>query len=270
MRSFSDVLDVTRVDETSFRLTVDDGWQQGRGAYGGLVVGAMVRAAMLSVEDPRRRVRSVNAELLAPVPVGDARLVVEPVRVSSALSVMRVRVMPWDRAASEHGDDLYCATVLCAREREGVPAWNLAEAPAMAPLDALEPMPVLSGAMPTFTQHFEYHPTCPPPYAGADDPRAEGYVRPRDPGPRLDAAMIAALADCYWPAALAKFGAPRPIATIAYALHVHDDRLDDDARVYHHARCTHLSEGYAHETRTLWSPKGRLLATNQQIVAIIR
>jgi len=267
MRPFCDVLEPVRLGATTFRLEVDDGWQQGRGAYGGLVVGAMVRAAMQAVGDDSRRVRSVNAELLAPVPVGASLLEVETVRTSSALSVLRVVLRA--EAEGEGASPLYTATVLCARDREGTPAWDLAPPPSLPPVAPLPAMPPQPGVMPVFTQHFEYHPVGPAPYAGTE-PRAEGYVRPRDPGSRVDAAMLAALADCYWPAAFGRFEAPRPIATIAYALAIVDDRLDPDARIYQRAVCNHVAGGYAHETRTIWSPDGRLLATNQQVIAIIR
>ena len=267
MRPFCDVLEPVRLGATTFRLDVDDGWQQGRGAYGGLVVGAMVRAAMQAAGDPARRVRSVNAELLAPVPVGASILEVEAVRTSSALSVLRVVLRA--EAEGEGAAPLYTATVLCARDREGTPAWSLDAPPALPDVASIPVMPALPGVMPVFTQHFEYHPVGPAPYAGAE-PRAEGYVRPRNPGERVDAAMLAALADCYWPAAFGRFEAPRPIATIAYALAIVDDRLDADARVYQRAACNQLAGGYAHETRAIWSPDGRLLATNQQVIAIIR
>lgn len=265
MRPFCDVLEPVRLGATTFRLEVEDGWQQGRGAYGGLVVGAMVRAAMLAAGDPERRVRSVNAELLAPVPVGPSILEVETVRTSSALSVLRVVI----RAETDSASPLYTATVLCARDREGTPAWRLATPPTLLAVESLPALPALPGVMPVFTQHFEYHPVGPAPYAGTE-PRAEGYLRPRNPGERIDAAMLAALADGYWPAAVGRFEAPRPFATIAYALAVVDDRLDADARIYQRAVCNHVTGGYAHETRELWSPDGRLLATNQQVIAIIR
>lgn len=271
MRTFSDVLDAERLDATTFRLDVADGWQQGRGAYGGLAIGAMVRAAMAAVGDPSRRVRSVQADCLAPVPAGLAIVKVEPVRVSSSLALMRVRVLACDDPAKiDTSETLFHATVLCARARPEVPGWSRSVAPPMPAVASLEPMPVNVAVMPVFTQHFEYRLAGPVPYAGSPEARAEGYVRARNPGVRIDAAMIAAYADCYWPAALSSFATPRPIATISFALALHDDRLSPDEPVYHRAWCNELAEGYAHETRELWSPDGRLLATNQQVIAIIR
>ena len=60
------LLDAVRVDANTFAFMVPDGWQQGRGAFGGLVVGAMVRAAIVTTNDVTRVVRSVTAELLGP------------------------------------------------------------------------------------------------------------------------------------------------------------------------------------------------------------
>ena len=89
------------------------------------MIGAMVRAAMIAVDDDDRRVRTVNADFLAPVLVGSSILKVEPVRVSSSLSVMRVRVLPADASASHaESEALFHATVLCAKARPGTPAWT--------------------------------------------------------------------------------------------------------------------------------------------------
>jgi acyl-CoA thioesterase len=271
MKTFRDVLDVTRLDETTFRLDVPDGWQQGRGAYGGLVIGAMVRAAMAFVGDETRRVRSVQAECLAPVPVGPAMVCVEPVRVSSSLAVVRVSVrLADDPSKAASAETLFHGAVLCARARPEVPAWSRSVVPPMPPVASLAALPVDVTAMPVFTQHFEYRLAGPAPYGASSEARAEGYVRARRAGERIDAAMIAALADCYWPAVISTFSEVRPIATISFALALHDDRLEPHEPVYHRAVCNELHDGYAHETRELWSPDGRLLATNQQVVAVIR
>jgi acyl-CoA thioesterase len=139
----------------------------------------------------------------------------------------------------------------------------------MRPVAELEPMPVDVDVMPIFTQRFEYRLAGPPPYAGTPEARAEAYVRARNPGDQVDAAMIAAYGDRYWPAALTSFATPRPIATISFALALHDERLRIDDPVYHRAICATVTGGYAHETRELWSPDGRLLATNQQVIASI-
>ena len=79
----------TAAGEARFTLTVPDGWQQGRGAFGGLVLGSMVRAAESAAATPDRRVRTVSGEIVAPVAVGEAEIVVAPWRTGSAVTVLQ-------------------------------------------------------------------------------------------------------------------------------------------------------------------------------------
>ncbi|HEU4408007.1 MAG TPA: acyl-CoA thioesterase domain-containing protein [Polyangiaceae bacterium] len=60
-----------------------EGWQQGRGAFGGLVPGALTRAMAASEPEPARALRSLSAELLGPVPPGPADVGVEVLRRGS-------------------------------------------------------------------------------------------------------------------------------------------------------------------------------------------
>src|SRR6185369_7921247 len=46
-----------------YRLDVAPEWRHGRGAFGGLVIGALLRAIEQRTADPTRKVRSVTAEL---------------------------------------------------------------------------------------------------------------------------------------------------------------------------------------------------------------
>src|SRR5205085_9862097 len=71
-------------------LEIEPGWRQGRGAFGGLCVAAMIRAVQ-QVEPID--VRSVTAELFAPVEVGPAELPVEVLRRGSSVTVARAQIV---------------------------------------------------------------------------------------------------------------------------------------------------------------------------------
>lgn len=270
MRSLFAALDAVRRDDTTWSLTVDDGWQQGRGAFGGLVIGAMVRTALAVTNDPARRVRSVSAELLGPVLVGEATLKVEPLRRGSGVSAVRVRLLQAE-APGRPLDELCQAVVVLAKDRPNTPTWQHRAPPAMPDWRAIEPAPLEPPLAPVFTQHFEFRVTGAPPFSQAPTPTAQGFIRPKARGP-IDAAVVAACADAWWPAAYAVFDAPRPTATIAYALELLIDptTLDPDEPLLHDARSDVADGGYATEHRTLWTPSGRLVADNHQIFAVIR
>ncbi len=102
--------------------------------------------------------------------------------------------------------------------------------------------------------------------------RALGWVRPRDPGPRRDAAYIAATIDAWWPVLFIRLSARRPMATIAFTLDIVAglDGLDPDAPLLYRATAPVCADGYYLETRELWGADGRLVAINHQTLAIIQ
>ena len=268
MRSLHAALHADRIDDATFRLIVDDGWQQGRGAFGGLVIGALVRAAVAVTADPARRVRTVTAELLGPVLPGEATLKVERLRQGSGVSGVRVRLLQAE-APGRPLDELCQAVVVVAKDRPGTPSWSHLPSPSIPDWRAVPEVPLAPPLAPVFTQHFEFRVTGVLPFSSAERATAQGFVRPKAGGV-VDHAVIAACADAWWPAAFATFDAPRPMATVTYALELHDTAVDADEPLFHDARCDVAASGYAVEHRTLWTPSGRLVAQNQQVFAVIR
>src|SRR5262245_49584310 len=80
------------VEHGRFRVLVPDGWQQGRGAFGGFVVAMLVRAVERFAGDPARTLRSLTAELCGPTLPGEAELQVEALRVGSGVGTYAVRL----------------------------------------------------------------------------------------------------------------------------------------------------------------------------------
>jgi len=61
--SFEEASVVRRTGPGSFEVTVPDGWQQGRGAFGGLVYGMLTRAMEQVVDEPARRLRTLTGDI---------------------------------------------------------------------------------------------------------------------------------------------------------------------------------------------------------------
>ncbi|MFM7598434.1 MAG: acyl-CoA thioesterase domain-containing protein, partial [Actinomycetota bacterium] len=85
--------DLTTVDGGTWQLA--EGWSQGRGAWGGLLVGTAVRAARAADLRPGeatspREVREVSVDMLGPVPAGDVPVRVRALRQGSGTSAWRV------------------------------------------------------------------------------------------------------------------------------------------------------------------------------------
>ena len=63
-----------------FRAMIPDGWQQDKGAFGGLVMAILVRAIEGAEPDGERRLRAVTGEIPAPGAGGEAEVRVELLR----------------------------------------------------------------------------------------------------------------------------------------------------------------------------------------------
>jgi acyl-CoA thioesterase len=251
-----------------YQLDIVPGWRQGRGAFGGLVIGALVRAIEHRTADPARRVRSVTAELPGPVEQGTVDLSVETLRHGKNVSTVRA-------ALAQHGEVRAHAVAILGAARPGAQtvAWNDLTPPALPAWRDVATVSPGTGPGPTaeFARHFEYRVVDGIPLTGGA-PRALGWVRSRDPGAPRDAAYIAAMLDAWWPAAVVRFTAVRPIATIAFTLDLVStaDDLDPEVPLIYRAAAPVCGDGYFVETRELWSEAGRLIAINHQTFAIIQ
>jgi len=263
MPSLSDVCTPRPAGE-HYQLDVAPGWLQGRGAFGGLVIGALIRAIEHRTADPARALRSVTAEIPGAVEPGTVDITVDTLRQGKNLSAVRA-------ALTQGGEVRSHAVAILAASRAGAQpvAWNDLAPPVLPPWAELEPR--AGAAWPQFAQQFEYRVVEGLPMSGGPA-RALGWIRPCDPGPERDAAYIAAMIDAWWPAALARFTAFRPIATIAYTLDIVGklDGLDPAAPLIYRAVVPVCGDGYFLETRELWGEDGRLVAINQQTFAIIQ
>ncbi len=272
MTTLFEAIQSTRRNHAEWVLQIPDGWQQGRGAFGGLVIAAMIRAGREALGDPERRIRSVTAELLGPVLVGEATLRVERLRQGSNVSGLRVLLLQSEKPGA--AEVALCqATILAGRQRPGMPSWQQVAPPTIPDWKQCDEVTIPEPFAPAFIRHFEIRPTSPLPFGGAPTATAQGFVRPRHPGDFRSsdgAEYFAACADAWWPAAFACFDAPRPMATVGYTLYLFQDTVVTDVPIFHSAVCEVLQDGYASEVRHLWSTQGELIAQNYQRLAVIR
>jgi len=246
-----------------YRLSIEDGWQQGRGAFGGLVLGALAQAIVASEPDPARALRALTGQLPGPVPVGDSILRVAAVRRGTGAST-------WQARLDHAGETLAVATAVLGRargdeaaadlEKRATPAWS--EVPVT---------PIGPPVAPRFLQHFELRPTGPPPFSGGE-PRCEGFVRELAPPRRRTVADVIALSDVYWPTFLVRQSGPRALATVSFSLQLlaSPGELEPTAPLFHQARELGRFGGFVAEQRDLFTPEGALVAVSQQTLAIVK
>ena len=255
--------------EARFAWEVPDGWQQGKGAFGGLVLGTLLRAMEACEPDPARRVRSLSGEIPAPVVAGSTTIEVELLRRGGGTTFLSAR-------ARQAGATVARASALLAASRPPGAARAGGAPPRLPPFDRgveVPPPPVGAGA-PRFTVRYEYRPEPPYPYSGAAEAGATGWLRAR-PGAgaapaALDAPAIIGLLDAWWPAALACERTPRRMTTVTFMaeLLVDPATLDPAAPFAYRARLDGVADGFSVEVRELWQGDA-LVALNQQVFAVL-
>jgi len=256
--------EATAIHDGNWR--VPEGWRQGRGAWGGLVVAAVVRAAQESdrATEGHRPLREVSLHIVGPVPAGDVSITATLVRRGSATGIWQVSVGAdevWATATVVFGADR-------ATDVTGRPVLHMPEVTAWADLEPLTLGPPLA---PEFLQHLAVRPLSGYPYSDTAD-EVVAWVAPAIPIAAYDEATLVGMVDAMWPAALVQVSTPRPMATLSFSatLLVDPATVDPAEPLLHRGRLLALSAGYATETRELWTSDGRLAVHNTQGITIIR
>jgi acyl-CoA thioesterase len=247
-----------------YAVAIPDGWQQGRGAFGGLVLGMLLRAIEhAAAGDAGRRTRTLLGDLVGPALPGAAEIRVELLRRGANQSNLRADLV-------QGGDTVaYASAVLSTPRPVGLPGFApRVEPPAFDTAVAL----VMRPGAPTFTQHLEYRLTGSAPWTAAATPDTAGWVRFREPPRAVDAPLLIALLDAFWPAYFSTVPAPRPIATVSFAAQIACDprALDPAAPLFYRARTVNDHDGFQLELRELFDPSGAVVAMNQQTFAILK
>lgn len=252
-------------EDATYTWQVPDGWQQGRGAFGGLVLAALIRAFEQEADTPAQPLRAVNATLCGPVLAEEAEISVEMLRQGSNTSTLAARI-------TQEGTVRAHATALFGRRRVEDGDWNDYDTPAIGNWREADVAHLPEPLAPTFTQHMEFRPLSGFPFSGSAEREVNGWVRPKHPGEARDAAYLACCMDAYWPAAFAAITSPRPMATITFSMEFPGtlDGLDLDAPLFFRSTCPMSRDGYMVEFRELFGEDGRLLALNQQTICIIK
>jgi len=264
-------------DPLAFVLDVPDGLQQGRGAWGGVATGAIVSAAQQVDPRPEMAVRTLAAQLVAPVLVGRAHIAVEVLRRGAATTTAAVRVRDDAGGSLAHGVVVLGSPRRVGDVPDGQAGLGVAPPPELAAgPDAVPVVDIGPPLAPGFTLHLEMRPIVGVPFEGSTSDTV-GWVRPRAPLARVDAAVVSALADAWWASVMVRLDRVRPAATIGYALELPLDpttlpRTNDGRLVplLHRGRLIAVRQGFAVETRELWTADGRLASWNTQTVAVIK
>lgn len=248
-----------------YLATIPDGWQQGRGAFGGLVLGTLARAMLHAEPDAARALRSLSGEIVGPVLPGAADIAVKALRRSHAVST-------WEAWLSQGPELLARASAVMGLPRSSDRDGTELPPPSMgAPWESVDVIPIGPPMGPHFARMYEFRSTGPQPFSGAERSEVSGWVRLRKPV-ALGVPELIGLMDSWWPATFARELAPRPMATVAFTLQLLADpaSLDPTNPLYYRAYAAASRQGFVVEKRELWTLQGELVAMNQQTFVIIK
>jgi hypothetical protein len=261
---FDRAIALTRVSDDEHGFVVPDGWQQGRGAFGGLVLGALLDAMIAREADAARLARAFTGDLCGPA-------LAKPSRIVSR--ILRRGNNQTNVAASLEQDGAVIAHATCVlaspRKVSAPPRLELAP-PERVPYDEARVASIGPPIAAAFTQHYEFRPTGPAPFAGGKDAVVLGWVKEKVPPVRMTAAALLGRLDAHWPAIFSVEHAPRAAATVSFLAEFLCDpgALDPAAPLFYRARAVAQAGGYFVEMRELWNGD-EPVALNQQAFAML-
>ena len=235
-------------------------WSQGRSAFGGLLAAIAIRGLQGAAQG--RPLRSFVMDCVEPAGPGELTVDIDVLRIDKSLLHARATL-----AQAGH----VCAVLLGAFGEGRSPALSVPgpRAPrSPLPPEQLVQLPYIEGAMPVFTQHFDYRWTSTHGlFSGAPSGEISGYVRSLD-ADRVDVAVIAALLDSFPSPVLTQLKAPAPSSTATWMVNFTHARpaLAPNEFCRYEAQTSTASGGYASCDAKLWDADGHLLADSRQLV----
>lgn len=258
--------DLVALEPGRFSIRFDATWNQGRGAFGG-VLGATIGKAIEQVS-PGLPLRTLSMQMCAPA-AGDLVVEVREERQGSATRFFSARILNEDGVCT-------LATAMLGRPRADDADFDHVEAPELPHPSVLQdvfrafgggPMP----GVPAFTEHFEFRMASGIPYTGQAVAHSTGWVRPRAPQ-ALSSHLLLALLDTWPLAVLPTLSRPRPVASISIHQQLFPPFPAGAPEAFYGVdmRSELNRDGYVDQQTSLFSEDGRLLGRSTQLVAVIR
>lgn len=270
---FADAIRVEAAGLGAYTAELQPSWSSLVGIHGGYTAAVAARAVAAHVDDPTKPLRSASVQFVSPPDPGPATVLVDVERSGRTASFVRARVVQGDRLR-------LLLTAICATARDGVTYDDVAPPLPPRPVNgATEIFPPAEAvphavATPGATRrgHFPnaellVDPSTVP-FAGGDEARLAGWIRPLAGEPPTIEWMVC-VADFFPPTVFTRLTGPSPAATLDYSVHVlvpdPAALVGADDWVVTDLRSTHSSHGYAVEEGRLWAPNGTTLAVTHQL-----
>jgi acyl-CoA thioesterase len=242
---------------------IDRGWWIVKGPNGGYVAAILVRAmeAELGTATADRQLRSITVHYLAAPPEGPVEVAVTVERAGRGLSTVSARMTAGDRL-------LAIALAAFAIPYTGADAYEHARMPEADPPGELFVPPDMEGIVPV-ARNFRMRPSLGPmPLTGAEEAHTGGWLELAEERP-IDAALLVALADAWFPAPFPRLARPAAAPTIDLTVHVRA-RLPLPAQpLLGDFSSSVLRDGFFEEDGALFAADGTLVAQSRQLALLL-
>lgn len=259
MTAFDRDTAVESVGDGRFAARFDAAWRVVRGPNGGYAAAVMAQAIAAAVGEPARPVRSLTVHYLRPPLEGDVEIAVTIERAGRGMTSVSARAL-------QEGKVVLLALAALGGPYPGTVAYADAQAPAIpAPEEIAPPDSPLGLPDMPFRDHFELRPAIGPRVLAGEGPAVTGgWIRLREARP-LDAALLVALTDAWWPAPYGPAGRVLIAPTIDLTVHLRAElpRPHDDVLI--EVRSDTAADGYFEEDTRLFARDGTLLAHSRQL-----
>ena len=245
---------------------VSPDWRAGRGPHGGYLAAMILRALLVTVDDPARSPRSLTIHYArAPLP-GPVSIRTTIERAGRSLSTLSARV--------EQDGTLVALALAAFSVRWPAPEIADLPMPDVAPPDPLRQSgKLLFKGAPPFTQHLVLQPRIGViPFQGASEPMEVGaWLGLAEPRP-IDTLSLAFLSDAMFSPPFIRIGQPATSPTIDLTIHFRTALATDgdpDELCFARFRSGRVHEGFFEEDGVIWGADGSLLAQSRQLAILM-
>lgn len=266
-------------EQVTFESTWDvpDTWQQGRGAWGGLPILAMVEAVVRN-EIAGREVRSISAQIPEPVLPGSHCVSTRLIRRGSAMSMWQVEIVRENENLSVAFGQVVTGEDKALKFDPPADKWGTAVFPQVPAIDQVAIVPIQPPFGPDFGQHLEFRPITPLPTMGTEAVVLGWINLPQktEAGAHWTSAQLLSTVDAWWPSPYTLMKSMRPVATVSFSANLLIDPQDiepvngERSPLLHESSVSSIHGGFMSELRRLWTPDGQLAVENLQSIMVIK
>jgi acyl-CoA thioesterase len=234
-------------------------WMQGRGAFGGVLAGVVVRALRARV-GPDRPLRTLDLTFFAPFRPEPGLVAAQLVRSGRTMTFATARITQRDLPVMG-------ATATFGHLRPSTVRVQSAPPPDLPPPESMPSMPFAPGKRPEFTQHIDHRFAGGRyPFTSQPLPGLEGWCRFRQPASGEEG--VVGLLDS-WPApVLSMFTRPAPASSVRWTTHmVGPISHAHEGWWCYRGTAAHAAGGFTTMIGELYGPSGALVAWSEQLVA---